>query len=522
MIKIMKKIAAWALMVASMALFACGANPVVGTWYEYSTKSGKTITYTFNEDGTGSSTGDVFDYNFTWESTGNSVSMDIGIIKAELTLSDDDQTLVEEDGDTYYRTEEDARAAAQSAGIGQQGDINGSSSIIEDDDAQDKGLVEEVELASFEDVSEEVYKLIGDSDSSCTEKAVERIAALYGDGIDNGKEIYEKLEDENLLGDDVTSGILVCTVEDKAIPIDGDTFFPDYDHVHILKLDLVDSDNGNFKRYRTFSTENAPGCEISTYYDDYYMNTSWASRWFNSDMTQVTATMKMDSGEEHVGWIDLDGKFTDVSELISAQSDYSGLIQHSDPMFTSDGYFYFSAGSNEWKYVPVDDLTPDAVKSIEKGQIVAPTHIGTMLHSEGSGFLVSPEFFYDNDMTYSADSDYFYDFVDEDTVVGTGEYDGTIVKYELAGDKGSNSSAVKLTPETNGRYGECPVVSPDGEEVAFFSYLTGGDDTAKYIYLVSIDGGDPEKVATGYAVPQEYGSIWSNQGSLSVYLIDWI
>ena len=72
--KTMKKLVSLSLVAVMMfALVACGGSDIVGTWT--TTQNGVTVTYTFEEDGTGSANTAGIAMDFEYEVDGNEISM---------------------------------------------------------------------------------------------------------------------------------------------------------------------------------------------------------------------------------------------------------------------------------------------------------------------------------------------------------------------------------------------------------------------------------------------------------------
>ena len=72
--KTMKKLVSLSLVAVMMfALVACGGSDIVGTWT--TTQNGVTVTYTFEDDGTGSANTAGIDMDFEYEVDGNEISM---------------------------------------------------------------------------------------------------------------------------------------------------------------------------------------------------------------------------------------------------------------------------------------------------------------------------------------------------------------------------------------------------------------------------------------------------------------
>lgn len=260
-----------------------------------------------------------------------------------------------------------------------------------------------------------------------------------------------------------------------------------------VSLDKIDPETGEVTHIRTFSTEETHSCSahISTLGGS---NTADMLRCFNADMTLLAATLTMENGAEHVGWVDENGKFTDVSAKITTESDFGALTKHSQPYFWGD-YLYYRDSSNEpiqINRVPINNLTKDAIEIIvadSQGGNLVPLPDGTVDDT------ASPKEYYDSSMKYSLYSSLFGDWVSADTCVGS--YKNGIYRYQLS----KNNEKTEITPSVKDRRNWNPVASPTGDQVAFLSQLTTGNDQSISLFLVPIGGGDPVKVNTSYAFP---------------------
>lgn len=278
-----------------------------------------------------------------------------------------------------------------------------------------------------------------------------------------------------------------------------------------VNIDKIDPETGDVTHIRTFSNGDTYSC--SAYLRDLGGNTANAMRSFNSDMTLITATVRCESGAEHIGWVDENGQFTDVSEKITVESDFGALTIHRHPCFF-ENYIYFRDCTNtriQIKRVPMDNLTVDAVEVIVdgthgNGMNIYPLPDGTVNDTP------SPYEYYDSAMQYPASTD-IYDWISADTCVGNGlgitdPY--VIYKYQLSGERDAYhwySEKTTFIPSVKDRINWNAVVSPDGTQVAFLSKLTSGTNQSTSLFLISIDGGEPIKVDTDYAFSDKCGMI---------------
>lgn len=292
-----------------------------------------------------------------------------------------------------------------------------------------------------------------------------------------------------------------------------------------LYLDVINPDTGDVSNFKTFSSMETYSCSPGCYSGMFGSigigsNTSVTRNYFNSDFTKMIATLTMEDGAIHVGWIDENGQFTDVSAKVSHSSEFSGLINHQKPCFYND-YLYFMDFTNDdvqIKRVPIDSLSEASVEILVdnvtwKGVGIYPYPDGSVVDNANA-----MQEFSDESMNYVANSNFFNDWISTTEFVGTDDY--MIYKYVL-GDKDSYEylawydDRTALVPEVKNRRNWNAVVSPDGDKVAFLSMLTEGTNTSTSLFIVSINGGEPIKVNTSYDLsnPNDYSSL--------VALFDW-
>lgn len=291
-----------------------------------------------------------------------------------------------------------------------------------------------------------------------------------------------------------------------------------------LYLDVIDPDTGSVNNFKTFSSMETHSCSAGCYNLWGYgigSNTSVTRNYFNSDFTKMIATLTMEDGAVHVGWIDEYGQFTDVSAKVSRPSEFSGLIDHEKPCFYND-YLYFMDFTNDdvqIKRVPIDSLSEASVDILVddvqwKGDVLIYPYPDGSVKDSIDGF----QEYYDESKSYVAPSGLFNDWISASEFVGTD--DSMIYKYVLVPESERSgfhwySDRIALVPEIKNRKNWNAVVSPDGNKVAFLSKMTGGTDTSTSLFIVSIDGGEPTKVNTSYDLsnPSDYTNL--------VALFDW-
>ena len=303
-------------------------------------------------------------------------------------------------------------------------------------------------------------------------------------------------ENQSNTGDDSLSGILVESRTGRYSTSGNITFT-----IFTITLDVIDPDTGGVTHLRTFSNENTRSCESWSDYGDYLSK-------YSSDLTKLAAIHILDNGESHVGWIDENGIFTDVTEIITPKSDFGALTKHDEAWFGPDDYFYFrdqTESTKSIKRVPLNNLMQSEVEIMyegEKNTSMLPD--GSIIEIGASGYS-----YYDSSMAYPAGSE-FSDWVSENECVGVKTVDrgvfssgrGIICRYLLNGNKDPYDwyeERTEIIPNIEGRDSRNPIVSPDSSTVAFISgLLSNGAETSYDLFLVPLDGGEPTKVPTNY------------------------
>lgn len=288
-----------------------------------------------------------------------------------------------------------------------------------------------------------------------------------------------------------------------------------------VNLDIIDPDTGDVKHFRTFSTEDTQSCSEAQF--SFGGSTTEALMSFSNDFSKMAAKNTMADGAQHVGWINQDGSFTDASEMVSMQTEFSAITNHSFPRFF-DNYLYYTDDSNndlEGKRVPIDNLSPEAVETMIEdatypASISHPLPDGSVTDSQRADYE-----YYDSKLRYVANSNFFTDWISEKECIG--DDDKMIYKYILNDDQSDSyhwyTKKIPLIPDVKGRVNWCGVVSPDCKNVAFLSRLTTETDGSAKLFLVSIDGGDPVEINTDYWFPSDFSS--AGIAAYQFGIIDW-
>lgn len=341
------------------------------------------------------------------------------------------------------------------------------------------------------------------------------ISKMYSEGETDAYNIFEYLCSVEMCVPKSISGIIAIRHDQGATYTYNNTGTIKCT-VFTVRLDTIDPETGEVTHLRTFSSKETRSCTAS-------FSNSNPKKCFDSSLTRMTAYVNMEDGSEHVGWIDEDGKFTDVSAMVTDDTgDFGALTKHNSPCFGPGDYFYFMDSTNTnvaVKRVPLSDLTPSAVEVI----LDNVTWKGAVMNPLPDGSVVDSMFqwqYYDEEMLYPAVWSACHDWISPTECVGTlstTSSRGMIYKFTLTGKTTGisdwYSDKTALVPNIKDRYNWDPVVSPDKSQVAFLSKLTTGTDQSGYLFIVPVNGGDPVQVPTEYTFTEGYNTIMAWFGS---------
>lgn len=371
---------------------------------------------------------------------------------------------------------------------------------------------------SLDEIIYEISQYAEDEGLQLTDDANLVISDMYDNGVTDAYGVFEYLRSWGMCVPESTDGIVVFKISYGSVYNYKSTGKFMY-QAFTAELDSIDPEAGTVTHLRTFSSEDTHSCSAAFYGAQTRRR---ALTNFSADLSKMTATLTLEDGSVHVGWIDENGQFTDVSQMVTPDAgDFGAITKHDNPCFGPDNYFYFKDLTNadtKWggvpqsaqiKRVPLDNLTISAVETIVEDD-QSPTYAIYFL-PDGS---VDPESgyweYYDEVMTYPARcggmSNHLTDWISENEGIGAHVIDQApvtymIYKYTLNGIKDADkwySERIPLVPSVTGRSNWNPILSPDKSQAAFLSKLTTGTDTSPYLYIVPVDGGDPVKVPTDY------------------------
>ena len=290
-------------------------------------------------------------------------------------------------------------------------------------------------------------------------------------------------------------------------------------------LSRVDPQTGTFAQVAVF-TPRDPDVQLDYSITRFVGMTPVVMRaLFSSDYRLTVASKRMADGGVHVGWVDRQGSFTDVSAAAAPSGDFSAIVADDTPMFGGDGAFYFASRkpSSDWiKNTPtimtatIDD--PTAVTRVPDQSGVEGNDVNYWVQPDGrvEGLCASCVPFFANGVDGRGAFD-VQDWISETEYVFK-DHEGTMLSLGRAQDRtawankiGFNSQGSDLLPETNRKVWS-PVVSPDGSTLAF---LSSAGETTDIFVLAAMNGqsgvrGEPRKMAGSGSGPTP-----------DMYLLDW-
>lgn len=264
---------------------------------------------------------------------------------------------------------------------------------------------------------------------------------------------------------------------------------------YTVELKLIDPDTGAVTPWRTFDAKAAGlglfGLEtfVRILALPSGMGRSVGRYCFSQDYSCVTA-----SSNGHVGWITADGKFVDVTALVSPpQSDFADAPDDSSPVFGKDGMFYWwDRLARKFKRVDPSQLDPAGLETVSGNEVMDALGVAGVV---GGTDRYLSEGMYKSDKGLFADWG-FSDWIDGETYLADRLGSGnpmSIVRGSTTPDP-KEWQRTPVLPESQ-RHNWNPIASPDGERIAFFS--RNANDLVTYeLFVVSRNGGDPVRVDT--------------------------
>lgn len=192
--------------------------------------------------------------------------------------------------------------------------------------------------------------------------------------------------------------------------------------------------------------------------------------WFANDFSSMAVDVYLsDTGERHSGWIDVDGNFTDVTEMsgMASEQDFfnTAPVQHRTIGFIGNQFVFYDMGTEEVYSVPMDQILNGSVASVGTDDVSA-----RLLQQVKAEELTCQ---IDND-TYLADYS---------------ATQGSPQSFMMCPETGEMTDYI---PEAD-RCNWSGMLSPDGSMVAFFSEPKAGGSVE--LYKMSMSDKNPTAIA---------------------------
>lgn len=309
------------------------------------------------------------------------------------------------------------------------------------------------------------------AEESIVESESDRVGTKPMDGNSGEGEEESDVEAESESGE--ISGLIIMTASSQ--PLSDGSISGTCD------INSFNPENGEIKLICQFQFKGSPNIT-------YFWMDTMSGGYYQFDSTYSRMTTKKyltTTGEEHAGWLTADGEFFDVTEAIGwdRQSDFDAPVHSASMGFTDNDLFIFSVkDSNDntktvYYSVPVSDVTVD---NVQECHVSACSEYVVENYSEyytkllweygkptswidGTHCILTPKRGLPNNPVASV-------ILDTES--------GTLTEYIPGGSRDN----------WNGH------ISPDGTQIAFTSALKNGSEKPD-IFIVSVDGGDPIRVA---------------------------
>ena len=267
----------------------------------------------------------------------------------------------------------------------------------------------------------------------------------------------------------------------------GGAYHPDYAENAPIQIGALNPETGEYHIVRSF-----PYPETYRGSDPYICAMQYNN--FDENYERMSLTIELEDGSSHVGWIDENGVFTDVTEQITTPGgDFSGLTEQYLGKFGPDNCYYFH-DDDGWHRVPLDNLTQGAVEDVQKELGLWPDGSIGCSRSFYPDSSLSSEFLLKQAKDYKVQQ--WVSWIDQEQLVYTKMIEEYPTKYTILLASAGSDSRTEIVPDIKDRWNYNPVVSPDGSQVAFLSSLRSATDNNGYVFITGLDGDEPEKVDT--------------------------
>ena len=140
------------------------------------------------------------------------------------------------------------------------------------------------------------------------------------------------------------------------------------------ELSVVDPYTGQQTPLRNFYFVTIPDNETEYMYTPAHTMSRYANYrdLFSGDYTKIAVTeTELADQESHAGWMNEEGEFTDVTELLGlqSQSDFDDPVKYQAVGFMDDTTFvYIDMDENKYFTVDIDNIEPSSVQEIDASQ----------------------------------------------------------------------------------------------------------------------------------------------------------
>lgn len=248
------------------------------------------------------------------------------------------------------------------------------------------------------------------------------------------------------------------------------------------------------------------------------MNNSFSFAYrslFSADFSSIAATtrgLEGDANTSHVGWMDQDGTFTDVTAMTPA-GDFASTHTDDTPAFDANGALWFARRENDdsmyksepqmMRYSPRDNAPAEVGEPLEDVNYMIVQ--GGNPRPMGGGSYTFATSTADGKMGCWGANDLVLDTcaalygenqISIRKVYSVDTDDSKYMSpYGLTSDEGQ-----KILPETNLDV-SYPLISPDGSTVAFLADQPGSESERR-LFTVPITGGEPQLVTTDQPITE--------------------
>lgn len=255
----------------------------------------------------------------------------------------------------------------------------------------------------------------------------------------------------------------------------------------------VNPGSGKFTRLFQFRSDNASNtCLVSK-------SDSRQIRYRMSADGALFAAVRQINNDTHAGWVDRNGKFTDVTAaMLGAGNEFAGKVSQEPEIFDGIGnYYYRDFETDKVWMTPIAQpgsarlAASDRALGLYPGE--NPDHNGQLLLGQGECVERADDWLDESTYIYQAG-------LRRESVMG-----GMLYRSASRGARcTSDADATEMIPWT-GREVSRPVAAPDGKQLAFVS--TKGSETE--LFVLDVSSTAPKRLTvTGINLPDAVLADW--------------